>query len=372
MALDILPNILSYIGWAFLPRYVTSFLQNIYYRITIRAGDPHPDPSSPRYARHYRRIYIVVVTSYLVYTLSEAYRKLRAQGDFYQLLGVLPTSNDRIIKSRFRRLAALHHPDKRRNQQHPLNNSYGSDGYKSPDELFLQLKLAQDTLLDPVKRFAYDRFGREVVEGSKAKTMSEFLFAGLLALIPQYLGGFIMMALMNMFWFSAWGRYWRFYTFFTLLTLELALLTHQNGTFMPGAHLPPWLSVLLHLDKFYLLPFQTLTLARNASMTLNIFISQLTPPAASSSTSKSDPGGGGLTPQTQAQLTQLTQLARANDAEATRLLQLGLAPFKGDKKSVEKLRRGMKQGLILGSVRDAPEVQEAVKTVLERRVGVGP
>ncbi|OAX77725.1 hypothetical protein ACJ72_07972 [Emergomyces africanus] len=107
-------------------------------------------------------------------------------------------------------------------------------------------------------------------------------------------------------------------------------------------------------------------------MTLNIFISQLTPPASSSSyasTSKSASTGGegGLTRQTQAQLMQLTNLARASDMEATRLLQLGLAPFKGDKESVEKLRRGMKHGLMLGSVRDAPEVEEAVKMVLERR-----
>ncbi|KKZ67730.1 hypothetical protein EMCG_06597 [[Emmonsia] crescens] len=372
MAGDAVSTVLSYAGWAFLPRYVTSFLQNIYYRITIRAGEPHPAPSSSQYARHHRRIYIVVVTSYLLYTLYETYHKLRAEGDFYQLLGVLPTSNDRTIKSRFRRLAALHHPDKRQGQQQQQFINNDGDAYGSSDELFVQLRLAQDTLLDPVKRFAYDRFGQEVVEGSKAKTMSEFLFTGLRALLPQYLGGFVMMMLMNLFWFSAWGRYWRFYTFFALLTLELALLTHQNGTFIPAAHLPPWLSTLLHLDTFYLLPFQTLTLARNASMTLNIFISQLTPPDSSSTSSaKTAAGAGGLTPQTQAQLTQLTHLARANDAEATRLLQLGLAPFKGDKESVGKLRRGMKEGLILGSVRDAPEVKEAVRMVLERRVGVG-
>ncbi|QSS61970.1 membrane associated DnaJ chaperone [Histoplasma capsulatum] len=357
---DILSTVLSYAGWAFLPRYVTSFLQNIYYRITIRAGDPHPSPSSPRYARHYRRIYIAVIASYLLYTLYETYHKLRVEGDFYQLLGVLPTSNDRTIKSRFRRLAALHHPDKRQSQQYILNSD--GDGYESPDALFVQLRLAQDTLLDPVKRFAYDRFGQAVVEGSKAKTMGEFLFAGLRVLLPQYIGGFIVMVLMNLFWLSAWGRYWRFYISFALLALELALLTHHNGTFIPASHFPTWLSTLLHLDAFYLLPFQSLILARNASMTLNIFISHLTPPDSSSSSSSSrsaSAGNGGLNPPTQAQLTQLVNLARANEAEATRLLQLGLVPFKGDEESAGKLRRGMKEVLVLGSVRDAPEVKEA-------------
>ncbi|KAK2796832.1 hypothetical protein FQN50_009393 [Emmonsiellopsis sp. PD_5] len=386
MSSGVASQVLSFAGWAFLPRYVTSFLQSLYYRITIRAGEPHPAPQSPRYARHYRRIYIFVVTSYLLYSFYETYHKLRTDGDFYQALGVLPTADDRAIKSGFRRLATLHHPDKQ--QQQPLR-----DGV-SPDAMFRHIRLAQDTLLDPVKKFAYHRFGQEVVEGAKSKTMREFLYAGLYALLPQYAGGFIMMTLMNLFWFSGWGRYvrspcplqmticmndanargkkqWRFYTFFALLTLELSLLTHPNGIFMPSAHLPGWLCSLLKLDTFYLLPFQTLALARSASLTLNIFISQLTPPGDSSSGSKtSATGNGGLTPQTQAQLVQLTHLARANDAEVTRLLQLGLAPFKGDEESVAKLRRGMREGLVLGSVRDSKEVKEAVERVKERRRGV--
>ncbi|EEH36454.2 hypothetical protein PAAG_06872 [Paracoccidioides lutzii Pb01] len=363
MAGGILSAILTYAGWAFLPKYATSFLQTLYYRLTIRAGSPHPSPSSPRYARHYRRIYITVITTYLLYSLYETYHNLRLEGDFYQLLGVLPTTNDKTIKSRFRRLAALHHPDKKQQFQFP--GSLGGDG-ESLDAVFVQLRLAQETLLDPVRRFAYDRFGRGVVEGSKAKTMGQFLYAGLLALLPQYVGGLVVMVLMNLFWFSAWGRYWRFYTFFALLTLELSLLTHQNGIIMPSKHLPPLLTSLLNLETFYLLPFQTLALARNASMTLNVFISQLTP-SSSSSSSSSKKQGDRLSPQTQAQLAQLVNMAHANDAEVTRLLQLGLAPFKGDKESVWRLRRGMKEGLILGSVRDALEVREAVRVVRERR-----
>lgn len=53
--------------------------------------------------------------------------------------------------------------------------------------------------------------------------------------------------------------------------------------------------------------------------------------------------------------------------EATGLLNLGLVPFKGDPESVAILRRGMKEGLVLGSVRGSPEVQEAVAKVLQRK-----
>lgn len=49
------------------------------------------------------------------------------------------------------------------------------------------------------------------------------------------------------------------------------------------------------------------------------------------------------------------------------MLQVGLAPFRGDRESVSALRRGMKEGLILGGVRSSPEVQRAVAQVVERR-----
>lgn len=46
---------------------------------------------------------------------------------------------------------------------------------------------------------------------------------------------------------------------------------------------------------------------------------------------------------------------------------MGFAPFKGDKTSVNTLRRGMKDSLVLGSVRSSPEVKEAVKQVVQRK-----
>jgi len=138
-----------------------------------------------------------VVTSYLLYTLFETFQRVRDNGDFYRSLGISPTADDRAIKSRFRKLATLHHPDK----VQQLPSEEGSD------MLFVHLRLAHDTLLDPVKRFAYDRFGAGVVEGTNSKSTREFLYAGLLALLPQYAAGFVVMTLLNFFWFSPWGRY---------------------------------------------------------------------------------------------------------------------------------------------------------------------
>ncbi|KAI9925702.1 hypothetical protein ASPWEDRAFT_158097 [Aspergillus wentii DTO 134E9] len=353
-------SLLSFAGWAFLPNYATSILQNIYYGITIRAGDPRPQPPSPRYAKHRRRIFIFVVTSYLLYTLYETFYQVRVAGDFYRVLGVSPLADDKVIKSRFRRLAAQHHPDK-------VVSGNGVP-YAGSENYFVYLKLAQDTLLDPAKRFAYDRFGPEILTWNNKKTMQDFFFAAFQSIIPQYLAGFTTVIFLNFTWWSNWGRYWRFFTFAALITLELALTTHPLALFMPASYLPPALQSILGISThstFYLLPFQILTLARRASVTLHIFISQLTPPEATKSSSV--PAAERINPQLLQRLGQVMQLSGATDSEATRLLQLGFAPFRGDREGVATLRKGMKEGLVLSSVRRSPEVQQAVAQVIQRK-----
>ncbi|KAK2756087.1 hypothetical protein FQN54_005494 [Arachnomyces sp. PD_36] len=353
---SIVPTLFSYAGWAFLPNLVTSFLQNLYYRITIRAGSPHPAPGSPRFARHRRAIHLFVVGSYLLYTLYEAFHQICAAGDFYQSLGVPPNADDKTIKSRFRRLAALHHPDKV--QQLPGNGSR-----EETDAFFVHLKLAQDTLLDPARRFAYERFGKSVVNWKETKTVYDYLYNGILATGPQYVGGLVTMIVLNMFWWPNWGRYWRFFTFGALMITELILITRSVGFFMPSEYLHSWLSWALRLDSTsYLLSFQILAFLRRASVTIHISISQLAPRGVPKPTTTQP-----INPALQKQLAQVSQLARTTDMEVTRLLQLGFAPFKGDKPSVETLRRGMKDSLVLGSVRSSPEVKEAVKQVIQRK-----
>lgn len=148
-----------------------------------------------------------------------------------------------------------------------------------------------------------------------------------------------------------------------MLTLELALITHPQAVFMPTSYFPSAIRAWVPEEQsFYLLPFQTLTLARRASITLHIFISQMAPPSARAATN-----GEKISPQVMQRMGQLVQASRATDFEATRLLQLGLAPFRGDRESVSALRRGMKEGLILGGVRSSPEVQRAVAQVAERQ-----
>ena len=290
---------------------------------------------------------------YLLYTFVQSLYDIRIAGDFYTELGLTPHSSEREIKARFRRLAARLHPDKLRE---------GADSSPAVESTFVHLKLAQDTLLDPVKRFAYDRFGPAIVQVQHPglKTARDYVYLGMRSLVPEYIKGAFTLALLNYFWLPKWGQYWRYLTILAIGFLELYFLTHVSEPPTPALFIATIASRAAHgLLPIHLLPFQILSVARRMSLSLNIFISQLATPAALSGVDENR--------QMQQQLAHLSQVAGRTDAEAGSLLSLGLAPFKGDGEKVETLRVGMKEGMVMNTIKSAPEVRAAVRKVLQRR-----
>jgi DnaJ domain len=339
----------------------TSLLQTLFYSLTKRAGAARPQPGHPLFEYHRRRIHIFVLILYLLYTLVQTLYDIRVAGDFYTALGVGTNVPDREIKAKFRRLAARFHPDKVRQ---------GGDGTSNgaAEAAFVHLKLAHDTLLDTAKRFAYVRFGPTIVQTHQPglKTIKDYVYAGLRSLAPEYAKGGLMLVVLNYFWLPKWGQFWRYLAILTLAFLELYFLTHNWEP--PSISLPVARTAHVLLPDIlpqHLLPFQILALARRMSISLNIFISQLAPPTARSAVEQDR--------QLQAQMMQVNQLAARVDAEATGLLGLGLAPFKGEKESVERLKNAMKEGMVTSAIRAAPEVKAAVEAVIARmdREGIG-
>ncbi|GGD93920.1 chaperone protein DnaJ [Tsuneonella deserti] len=66
--------------------------------------------------------------------------------DYYELLGVERTADDRTIKAAYRKLAMEFHPDR-------------NGGCKENEAKFKAISVAYDCLKDPQKRAAYDRYG---------------------------------------------------------------------------------------------------------------------------------------------------------------------------------------------------------------------
>ncbi|CAL4042508.1 molecular chaperone DnaJ [Buchnera aphidicola] len=82
-----------------------------------------------------------------------------AKKDYYQVLGVNNSSEERDIKKAYKRLAMKYHPD--RNQ-----------GDKNAEKKFKEIKEAYEILTDPKKRTAYDQYGHSAFE--QGSTNSSF------------------------------------------------------------------------------------------------------------------------------------------------------------------------------------------------------
>ncbi|KAJ5698198.1 hypothetical protein N7462_000203 [Penicillium macrosclerotiorum] len=340
---EVVYPIWSMLGWTFIPSTLTDIIQHIFYILFVRGKEPYPAKNSERHQRDRRIIFALVISSYLLYTLYESVYQIQKIGDFYRVLGVSPLVDERTLKSTYRRIARDYHPDRL--------------GPGASDANFVVLQRIKDTLSDPVRRFAYDRFGPDILDWGEQQTMLDYLKVSLTRGIFKYVGGFVVMVVFSWIWFPSWGRFWRLYTFAALLALEVTLVTQAQPIIVPVDYLPAFLRPFFPWPQFYLLPFQTLTIARQTATSVYIFISKLAPATSH------DPVGL----ETMKRVAELDSVSRANEFEAARLMQLGQAPFRGDPTNLAALRRGMEEGIILNAARSSPEVQKAIASAVERR-----
>lgn len=342
----------------------TRFLQSTYYGITIRAGSPRPQPGQPRFAEHYRRIYILVVCAYLLFTIYEADWELqRSGGDFYSVLGVAPDAAVRDIKKRYRQLSAIMHPDK--------GGAYNAETY-------IRVQTAHETLSDEVRRFAYDRFGPEMLRWRECTVARDFVMRGARDVAGYYgVGALAIYALPKLGYFQQ-GMYWRWVAFASLFVFELHTITRPTHPWFLTGLLNPFLTRAVnpilsfwapnHVHPAYL-PFQAVALARKLSITLTIALNQVVPYLTA------DTRGGRVqlqrrgTEEARARqsLDELEKMVHSIDENATRAVKMELAPFAGDPNLLHSLREKMRRWLVDNTVRNEPMTRDALQRTIARR-----
>ncbi len=157
----------SLVTWWWLPSLGSQLLLNACYSLQILSPPP---PSAVRTRNnHLQLARTVVIVGTLFYQLYQA--AATAQPNHYQLLGLPLDVDAEGVKRSFRALARRYHPDK-----------VGEQG----EAFFIVLRRAHDALSDPVKRFAYDRFGPSIAEWKDCESTRDFMRRGLTSLVAFY------------------------------------------------------------------------------------------------------------------------------------------------------------------------------------------
>jgi hypothetical protein len=340
---------------------VTGWVQSIYYGLTIRAGDPRPPPHSPRWQLHRRRIHTLVITAYLLYTIYEADWELQRQGSFYQSLGVPFAASERDIKSRFRRLAALHHPDKVSHSSSTTSDSGAATAMDASD-FFIHLKTASDVLTDTAQRFAYERFGPDVTGWRNCVTLRDFVWRGLQTqVVPHYALAAAGLYGLGLLGYLEFGRYWRWVTLMILCVFELHTVTRPGFPPFVDRFVNPFLLRFTSHPPY--LPFQVVALARRVAIAIYIAFGQLGPILQAGRNREVAAGEKAL----QQNLDRLEQVARGVDTDATRLMELEMAPFANDPEVVQDMRSKLKEWLVQNTIRADPMVRDALGRELQKR-----
>jgi hypothetical protein len=354
-------GLLSLIGWTFLPNLVTGWAQTLYYSLTIRAGDPKPQPGTPRYAEHRRRIHILVVSLYLLYTIYEADYELQRASTFYADLSLPVTATDREVKSRFRRLAALYHPDK----------ASSSDDPSAVNAYFVHLKTAADTLSDPARRFAYERFGPDAVRWSHCVTIRDYVMRGATIVVPYYVIAAAAMYGLGLMGYLDWGRFERWLVLASVFVFELYTVSRPGHPAVLEKVVNPVLGRLAGRPPY--LPFQAIEFARKLSVTVYVAFSQIGPMLSADTSGGQVLVGGrkGVSEEVALQqgLERLEMTVKSLDGDAGRLLQTEMAPYAGDEEMLQTVRGKVKEWLVQNTIRSDPMVKDALgRSFAKRRV----
>lgn len=251
--------LLSLGGWSVIPDFATRYTLQLIYSTPLIHRPLRIVPSAPNtttYRRHYGITFAVVVLGYLLYTLVE--KAVNTPENFYETLGVEPSVNENGLKVAFRQFAKRYHPDR-----------VGKGG----EEKFMEVRKLVEALKNPAVRFAYDRFGPDVLKWKgQCTTTGEYLWHGLMQSAGYHIAGLAFL----LFW-SVVGRstpftFWRYILYFTLFSLELVLVLSPSPSPDSTRHI-----TVLHRLFPNRVVFQHILFLHQVFMFLNVALMRVTP-----------------------------------------------------------------------------------------------
>lgn len=234
---------------------------------------------------------------------------------------------------------------------------------------YIHLKHARDIIVDPVKRFAYDRFGLDILQQCPScLTVKEYTDTALKTAAVQYGALTIFLVAANALGFFTDGLYWRYLGILAVATFDVRTAMRPDHPEILSRYLNP-LVAALNLRPAYL-PFQIVAIAKKASVSAAQFLALLMP------LYRFDPANPvQITDDTDEtrhkQLSRLTEFVAESNKEATRLLELESIPYRENEKAQGELREALKKFMVQNVVHQEREVRNAIgQSMARRRAGV--
>ncbi|BEJ16656.1 hypothetical protein CspHIS471_0600570 [Cutaneotrichosporon sp. HIS471] len=259
--------------WSFLPAQLTAALLPTLSGLAPGLLPPSP-PGTPGYARNFRRVITALVLGWLAYAFITD-RPDEKGGDWYDLLGVPVRVGEDGLKKAFRGLSRKFHPDK-----------VGPNPPPEVEARFVAIRAAYEALSDPVRRFAYDRFGPDIAGWQGTKTVRDYMMAGVQRAAGFYVVTVGLLLALGLLGRAREGAYWRLVLVGALLVAEASLVLAPT----PGADAPlTALPILSHLPSYLSTPlarvlprrlldrpaYQYIALLRRLTADAGVAISQL-------------------------------------------------------------------------------------------------
>ncbi|KAI9003380.1 hypothetical protein DFJ74DRAFT_694680 [Hyaloraphidium curvatum] len=333
----------SIVLWNVVPGTVTSFLQGRYYALKYAKGSPSiPKAGQPKYARDRGWIYLSVVLLYLLYTLYQSVHSVTSVPNHYNVLSVQMGDDFAVkdLRRNWRKLSVMYHPDK--------------NDDPNAEATYIQLRQAYETLNDPAKRLAYDRFGASVDTCKTCRTETDYVWqVGFSNFWTHHLlNGLVLFVIFFVLQSSEHGiRRWR------VLLHSLAVVLEASLLFSGSNSGNPFVARTLGLTAY-----QQVQILRSAAMTVFVAIQHIHSVMVSITGTQS----AGLTDDPKDLrniLETMEKIAETEVVEVRSLFAHSFDPFKKDEALLAQVRRRMEKLANEMRLYEVQEVREQYKNV---------
>jgi len=245
----------------------------------------------------------------------------------YETLNVSKHFTSQQLKSNYRKLSLMYHPDK----QEPEN-------MEAAQEKYILIRSAYEILQDPIRLKAYEKFGLNALQCKHCQNEKDYLYY----MIPAYIMHYAITGLVLLIFFvlfgKGYGRYWRFLFYFGTAAFEANILIADHDPisfFLPS-----------------LLIFEKIEIIRQLTVTFFIALTHIGPDLIPEK--KTD---------LKKMLKELNQLSKGLDKQNSVHFVQGYEPFENNKDALNLLQQAM--GKLAADIRlfDFKEIQQVYENM---------